>query len=115
MPVTKTIVLTKPIDLHGKREVEIKLREPSGADYIRIGEPRVLVYSATGSGYWVEQPDAIAAYCERCIEHDLGGDLIKILTLEDAMAVKEGVLSFFSDAAEKRAAKKSTASSSASA
>jgi hypothetical protein len=109
-----TIKLTKPIELHGKRLNEVELREPNGAMYIKHGEPRVLVFNASGSGYWVEQPDAIKAYLEALVIHDLGGDLLNVMNLEDAMGLKESMFAFFTDAAERLAARKSTASSSGS-
>jgi len=118
MPSTK-VKLTKPVEFAGKHVVEVELKEPTGGLYIKTGEPRTLVFNSSGSGYWVEQADAIKAYFEALIVHDLGGDLINLMTLEDTMLVKEALFDFFTVAAanvnERRAAQKSTLSSSASA
>jgi hypothetical protein len=112
-----TVKLSKPIEaMAGKRPTaEVELREPNGGLYVKLGEPRMLVFNASGSGYWVEQPDVVKAYLEACIVHDLGGDLVNFMTLEDAMSTKEALFSFFSDAAGRVAARRSTLSSSASA
>jgi hypothetical protein len=109
------VELTRPIELHGKRLAEIELREPTGGLYVKHGEPRVLVFNASGSGYWVPQQEAIKAYLEALIVHDLGGDLVNLMSLEDAMATQEALYSFFSDAAAKVAARRATPSTSASA
>jgi hypothetical protein len=107
----KFIDLTNPITLHGQVIKRLELREPRGGEYVSIGEPRVLVYNPSGSGYWVEQPGALAQYMEKCIVNsDLGADLIKLLSLDDAIELKEETLGFFVDAAARRAAKKSTRS-----
>lgn len=109
-----TVKLTKPLELHGKRLAEVQLREPTGGLYVKHGEPRVLVFNASGSGYWVPQQDAIKAYLEVLIDHPLGGDVVNLMSLEDTMALQETLFSFFTDAAERVAARKSTPSSSAS-
>jgi hypothetical protein len=112
------VELTKPIELYGKRVAEIELREPNGGLYVKHGEPRVLVFNASGSGYWVPQQDSIKAYLEALIVHDLGADLVKLMSLEDAMTTQEALFDFFTVAAAnvnaKRAAQKSMPSSSAS-
>jgi hypothetical protein len=114
MPSVK-VKLTKPIELHGKRLAEVELREPNGGLYVKLGEPRVLVFNASGSGYWVPQQEAIKAYLEELIVHELGSDLVNLMSLEDTMATQEALFVFFSDAAERIAARKSTLSSSTSA
>ena len=113
-----TVKLAMPIELAGRRLTEITLKEPNGGLYIKTGEPRTLVFNASGSGYWVEQVDAIKTYLEALIVHELGADLVNLLSLEDSMTIKETLFDFFSVAAAavnaKRAAQKSTPSSSAS-
>ena len=111
-----TVKLSKPIEIvAGKRLVEVELREPHGGLYVKLGEPRVLVFNNSGSGYWVPQQDVIKAYFEELIVHELGGDLLRLMSLDDTMATQEALFSFFSDAAARVAARKSTPSSSASA
>lgn len=109
----KVIQLATPITLFGKTLDRLELREPKGGEYIAIGEPRVLVYTPSGSGYWVEQPGVLQKYVEKCILHELGEDIIHLLSLDDAMELKESIVGFFVDAAARRAARKSTVSSSA--
>ena len=109
------VTLSKPIELAGKRLTEVELKEPNGGLYVRIGDPRTLVFNASGSGYYVPQQEAIKAYFEELIVHDLGGDLLNFLSLEDTKALQEILLLFFSDADARVAARKLTPSSSASA
>jgi hypothetical protein len=106
--VAKKIKLAKPVDLGGKMMAEITLKEPSGGLYIKLGDPRVLVFNASGSGYWVEQNEVIKAYLEQLIESEiqLGADVVNLLSLEDTMELKEALFGFFSSAAERRAATK---------
>ena len=112
---SKTVKLSRPLDAGGKRVSELELKEPGAGLYVRLGDPRIMVFNASGSGYWVEQVDVIKAYLEALVVHDLGSDVINLLPLEDGMALKEELFGFFSAAAGRRAATKSTASSSASA
>lgn len=100
------ISLAKPIETFGKKCAEIELREPSGYLYIKLGDPRLLVFNPSGSGYWIEQPEIIRAYFETIIDHEMGADVISLLSLEDAMALKEGLFSFFTGAAERLAKSK---------
>jgi len=48
--VAKTIKLAKPVKFHDKLLEEIELKEPSGGLYVKLGDPRVLVFNASGSG-----------------------------------------------------------------
>jgi hypothetical protein len=102
--VNKTIKLHKTIAPYGTTELE--LREPTGGLYIKLGDPRLLVFNPTGSGYWIEQPEVIRAYLEALVKHELGSDVINLLCLEDAMALKEALFAFFTGAAERRAGTK---------
>ncbi len=115
MPNVK-IKLTKPVQMFNKPIAEIELKEPNGSQFIMWGEPRSLVFNASGSGYWVENNEVIDKYLDMLLDYELGGKtILGMLSLEDAMAVKEALLGFFVAAAERLAARKSTASSSASA
>jgi hypothetical protein len=104
--MNKSIKLEKPIDLFGKKAEEIELKEPSGGLYVKLGDPRLLVFNPSGSGYWIEQNDTIKAYIEALIDHPLGGDVVAMLSLRDVMALKEALFDFFTSAAERRAATK---------
>lgn len=94
--VVKPVKLADPIEVHGKRVAELSLRAPTGAEYLRHGEPRILARNADGTVYWVEVPSAISAYIEACLSATPDGDQITPrLSLADARAVKETVLGFF--------------------
>jgi hypothetical protein len=115
--VAKAIRLSKPIELFGKSIAEIELKEPRGGMYVRLGDPRVLVFNASGSGYWVERDEITKAYLEELVacpnNADVtGGVIVNLMALEDVMEAKEQLFLFFTDAAARRAAKKSTPSSS---
>jgi hypothetical protein len=109
----KVVKLATPITLFGKPIREVRLREPKGGEYARLGEPRTLVFSPTG-GYWVEDPAAIAKYIDAClvVSEEVRPALMPALALDDAMEVKAQVLGFFTEAAARIAARKSTSSSS---
>jgi hypothetical protein len=104
--MNKSIKLEKPIELHGKKSPEIEIKEPSGALYVKLGDPRLLVFNPSGSGYWIEQNETIKAYLEALLDHPLGGDVVALLSLRDVMALKEALFDFFTSAAERRAATK---------
>jgi hypothetical protein len=46
--LVKIISLSKPITWHGSQLTEIGLKEPTGLQYIRLGEPRLAIASGTG-------------------------------------------------------------------
>lgn len=108
MAGNKSIKLEKPIVLHGKTTSELELREPPGGLYIKLGDPRLLVFNPSGSGYWIEQLDVIKAYLDALVVHELGADVVTLLSLADAMTLKEALFDFFTSAAERRLATKST-------
>jgi hypothetical protein len=114
-----TVKLSKPIEFFGKRLAAVTLKEPTGGPFVRLGEPRVLIFTPTGSGYWIENAEQIRSYLDALIDHEAGGEAImSSLGLEDAIIVKEALFDFFivaaANANAKRAAAKSTPSSSAS-
>ena len=111
-----SVALSKPVQIFGKTAGSIELKEPNGGQFVRLGEPRILVFNASGSGYWIENAETIRAYLDALIQHEAGGEAVMaLLTLEDAMAVKEALFDFFTSAAERLSAKRSTPSSSSSA
>jgi hypothetical protein len=108
-----SVTLSKPITIFGKTAGSIELKEPNGGMFVRFGEPRTLVFNASGSGYWVENSETIRAYLDALIVHEVGGEAVMaLLSLEDAVVVKETLFSFFTDAATKAAARRSISSSS---
>ena len=112
----KVIKLARPVRLHDKTYAEVKLREPTGGLYAKLGEPRLMIYNPTGSGYYIEQNDVINAYLEKLIDFEFGGEVMFcLLSLEDAKMVREGLFDFFEKAGANVLARLSTSSSSASA
>ncbi len=109
------VKLAHPFKYFDKMVTEIELKEPTGALYTRLGEPRTIVYNASGSGYFVDQADVIRAYLEALVVHELGADVFNFIALEDAKALKEALLDFFLVAETRLIAQRQTASSSASA
>ena len=118
---TKIVKLLRPFPwVDGQMVTQITLKEPSGRQYVKLGDPRVLVWNTSGGGYWVEQQEVIAAYLESCIVQDsdaavLGAQILDRLALEDVMGVKAALFDFFEGAAKRRLETNSIASSSASA
>jgi hypothetical protein len=111
-----SVSLSKPIQIFGKTAGSVELKEPNGGQFVRLGEPRTLVFNQSGSGYWVENGEAIRNYLDALIVHEAGGEAVMaLLTLEDALAIKETLFGFFTDAAGRLAARKLTPSSSSSA
>lgn len=111
-----SVTLSKPVSIFGKTVGSVELKEPNGGQFVRLGEPRILVFNASGSGYWIENADTIRAYLDALIVHEAGGEVVMSLVgLEDAMAVKEALFGFFTGAAERLSARKLTPSSSSSA
>jgi hypothetical protein len=97
MGTNKTIQLTSPIELHGQIFKELAFKEPTGAQYLDLGEPKTLVKTKDNSLFWSENDFAIARYLEVCAGGEFGPVLVKSLSLADARKAKEIILSFFTD------------------
>ena len=96
---TKTIQLSQPVEMHGKRVTEIVLNEPTGGQYLDFGEPRTVV-NASGGLFYTENDAVISAYLDACVKHEAGVHVLRLLSLTDAMNVKKALLGFFTDAAQ---------------
>jgi hypothetical protein len=107
------IALSRPIVLHGQTIGHVNLKEPTGQAFIDLGEPRVMVHMINGGGYYVEQPETIKAYLETCVDHELGADLVKLMSLTDATRVKRALFDFFAAASATPIAPPSPTSSTA--
>ena len=90
-----TIKLDKPIQWMGVGVTEIRLKEPTGQQFIDLGEPRVVVSNRNGSMVWAEIQDTIKAYLDRCIDHDGGVALVALLSLSDTRKLKSALFDFF--------------------
>jgi hypothetical protein len=101
-----TITLQKPVSLFGVEVREIRVKEPTGLQYLQLGDPRMPVSMGNGGGYWIEQPKIIQDYLERVLDYGDGrskdgGSLLALLSFADAKVVKQSLFDFFLPAAEK--------------
>jgi hypothetical protein len=103
------VALRKPIQVFDKTLNSIKLKEPMGGLYLKLGDPRLLVFNPSGSGYWIEQPEVIRTYLETLVDEEAPAAVLALLSIDDVMALKEALFGFFSSAAERRSGTKSTA------
>lgn len=99
MSKTEKLKLIHPVEIHDVVVEEIVIREPTGRQYLAIGEPRMLARNADGTAYQVEDQTAIRAYIEGCVVEgkDTPG-VTQLLSLTDVRRVKDAVLGFFIDA-----------------
>jgi hypothetical protein len=95
---TKTIKISRPVEMHGKIINELVLKEPTGGNYLDLGEPHVIARSPDGSVYAVENEAVIKAYLDRCVEHEHGSVVLRLLGLADSKRVKAALLDFFTEA-----------------
>ena len=115
MPTAKIKLISRIERPSQKPITEVELKEPNGAMYVRLGDPRTPVFGASGSMYFIENAEVIGKYLDALLVHELGGDvLMSLLSLDDAVAVKQRLLSFFDRAVQRHSAGAQTASSSAS-
>jgi hypothetical protein len=116
------ISLFTPVEWFGKQITEVELKEPSGWLFAELGEPRVWVRTADGSGYYVEQTTVLSRYVEKSLLHEAtqasglptpqaGADLIRLMSLVDVMQVKEKLLGFFTEASRRILTQRSAPSS----
>lgn len=97
----KTIRLEKSVKLFGVDIHEVHVKEPTGLQYLQLGEPRLAVSLGEG-GYWIEQPKIIQDYLDRlldCGDGKDGGALLALVSLTDAKALKGALFDFFRPAA----------------
>lgn len=94
MPETKTITLLVPIEHHGATLASLELREPSGALYAQLGDPRIVVQTKDG-GYYVEQTEVVKRYLDKLIVHQDGSVLLTLMSMPDVMRLKQELFSFF--------------------
>lgn len=92
----KTIQLDKPVVWPGGPTItKIGLKEPTGQQFIDLGEPRVLVTNRSGSMVLSELPETIKGYLDLCIDHEAGSALIALLSLSDTRKIKSALFDFF--------------------
>ncbi|QCI68848.1 hypothetical protein [Phreatobacter stygius] len=111
---TITINLSQSVMTHKGLVSIITLQEPLAGDYFALGDPFTIASSPQGNPFYVEEPERIAAYLDRCVIGDVGPDRVATLGLHDAMAIKEGLLSFFRHGGEAAAGSKTQPTNSSS-
>lgn len=115
------VTLNDPIVWFDKMLDHIVIKAPTGGQYLALGEPRFLVRMGDGSAYWVEKEEVVKSYIADLLTLDGktpidGGDhVLGIMSLVDAMQVKEAFFDFFTDAAAAISRRKRTGLSSDSA
>ena len=95
MPATKTIELAQPFEHHGATVTHVELKEPSGALYAQLGDPRIVVQTKDG-GYYVEQTEVVKRYLDKLIVHQDGSVLLTLMSMPDVMRLKQELFGFFS-------------------
>lgn len=91
---TKTIQLKKPFDLPGGKVTQVVVQEPTAADYFSLGSPQTWV-RASGGMALVDNDEAIRAYAERLIKEPDPLIAMTQMSVLDAIAVKDAIVSFF--------------------
>ena len=98
MPKTTTIELSEPLITHGGAFRSITFREPTAAEYWRIGEIR-RYGNASGVIYAVENEGAVKSYIEACLVEPKDPLVLnQIKSLKDGMKIKEAISDFFMSA-----------------
>lgn len=98
MPRTVDIDLKHPFAGHGGMVNKVTLREPTGRDFVELGEPSVLTRTANGTLVSVENDAAVRGYIERCVVEPDVLLTLAATSLVDMIAIKRAVLNFFLDA-----------------
>lgn len=93
-----TIALSKPVLWHDAMVREIVVNEPTGALLMKHGNAVTWNQTADGNTFPIEDAEIIRHYVEGCVAHEGGKALIGMLALEDAFAIRDAVISFFTAA-----------------
>jgi hypothetical protein len=102
---TTSITLNDPILWFDKRLDYVVLKAPTGGQFLALWEPRFLVRMNDGSAYWVEREEVVKSYISDLLTLDgttpidSGDHILLAMSLTDAMAIKESLFDFFTDAA----------------
>lgn len=73
----------------------LELNEPTGSQFLDLGEPQLTARTADGAFYMVEDREAIRSYVKACIKHDHIGAVVAKLSLKDMQKIKSALLGFF--------------------
>jgi hypothetical protein len=97
--MNKTIPLSRRYEAHGTAFNTVELRAPKLRDLFSIGEP--VEFQPTSGGIVIEHLDRIEAYRDRLLVTPTAADIAD-LDLVDAMALKDAITGFFTDARKAR-------------
>jgi len=97
---SKNVILEKTVTWFDRAIREIEIREPSCAEFIDLGEPKIWARSADGGIFAIEQAAVVKQYLDKCLSVENGSAIFGILSLKDGQMIKGTLLSFFTDAAE---------------
>lgn len=95
MAETITISLKRPVLWHDQQVRELTVKEPTGRLLMAHGNAVTWSSSAGGNAFPIEDNDVIAKYVEGCVAHEGGAMIINLLSLEDALVVRDAVIGFF--------------------
>lgn len=98
MAKNQTVILASP-QFGEVKVAQLVFREPKMSDLIANGEPYIPTRSPNGATIVVENMDAIAGLARDCLIEPFGMPaIIDQLALRDALAVKDAIVGFFTDA-----------------
>jgi hypothetical protein len=96
----KVIPLDKPLQGHGELIKQVVLREPTFAEYMRIGDPVTLAYAPRSAvPFMLENQEAIAEYAQLLIVEPADTLLLDQGGLALGKKIKKAILDFFQDGA----------------
>jgi len=102
----ETMQLSSPFEAFGETVTSVEIREPRGADYLELGEPRIYSRTPDGSIYAIHDMPVIKKYLERCVfKSDRRGERIptveSFMSLADIRKATMVLLGFFSEEEKK--------------
>lgn len=106
------IVLTKPLIGPNGTIGKVIIREPTAADYFKLGDPHSFAQAADGLILSAEREEVVQAYMKRCVIEPANSMLLEQMVLADAIRVKEAILNFFTAARSTKSQSDATSSSS---
>ena len=93
-----TLLLSKPIQAHGKEITEIVLRPPTVEDIMELGTPMLMFPGADGNSVGLEiRAKVIGQYVMRLGKVPLS--TVKAMALADFQKAQGEIMSFFGDGA----------------
>lgn len=107
------VPLTDPIVVHDGECKTVVLRAPKYADVFALGEPQAFALDPnSGMMFTSNRDDVIEKYLQRCCVQPADPALLNQCSLGDSLALRDAVLSFFTDARAARSTNTQTSQSS---